>query len=304
MTVVLTGGSGFIGSALSRALLEKGHTVVVIDKKSPDFTHQNLYFIQCDLEENMLPFNVLERTDAIIHLAGRTIFGKWTDKVKNEIEKSRIVSTKHLVKSLEKTATRPSIFICASATGYYGDKGDEDVDEQSSKGTTFLSHVTERWEEEAMKAEQFGCRVVLVRTAPVIGSSGFLKPLLQLARLGIVLRLVRKDFWMSWVHIDDVVRIYLFALETNTLQGIVNASSPMPVKSSDFMKLFARATHRRVIGALPKFLSKLLYGEFIHEIVLSQKAYPRRLIDKGFDFEYVNIEGALRQVTDHAKKQD
>ncbi len=298
MTIVVTGGSGFIGSALTATLLEKGHTVIVIDKHAPTLTHQNLYFIQCDLEENLLPFNVLERTDAVIHLAGHTIFAKWTEKTKEQIKKSRTQSTKHIIESLERTNTRPSIFISASATGYYGESKDSELDEKSPKGTTFLSDVVDAWEREAIKAEQFGSRVVIVRTAPVIGKGGFLTPLIKLARFGIVARLGRRDFWMPWIHVEDIVKVYLFALETNTLQGVVNAVAPAPVTHRAFMKSFAKAMHRQVLGILPISIAKLFYGDFVYEITMSQKVYPRRLIDKGFTFEYTQLDGALRSIRD------
>ncbi|HSE56751.1 MAG TPA: TIGR01777 family oxidoreductase [Candidatus Paceibacterota bacterium] len=301
MTIVVTGGSGFIGSALTAALLEKGHTVVVIDQRAPALTHQNLYFIQCNLEADLLPFNVLERTDAIIHLAGKPIFEKWTEKVKQAIKQGRVEATRHIIQSLERTTTRPSIFISASAVGYYGEAGDTELDEKSPKGNTFLSDVVQVWEAEAAKAEQFGCRVVIVRTAPVIGTGGFLAPLVRLARFWLVFKLGRRDFWQPWIHLEDIVRVYLFALETSTLQGVVNAAAPTPVRHSELMKHFAKAVKRRLLGALPLRLVKFLYGDFATEITTSQKVYPRRLLDKGFTFEYTNVEGALRSIT-HEKK--
>lgn len=302
MTVVVTGGAGFIGSALSKALLAKGHTVIVVDKVPPSITHQNLFFIQCDLEEELLPFNVLERTDAIIHLAGRSIFGRWNDLMKEKIMKSRVESTKHLVESLERTATRPPIFVAASGISYYGDGGDEEIDERSPKGTSYLSEVTEAWERESMQAEKFGCRVVIVRTAPVIGSGGFLKPLIKFAKFGMVFRFGEKNFWMPWVHIDDIVKIYMFALETSTLQGVVNAVAPSPIKHRDFMKTFAKVTNRKVLGKMPNFLIRLFYGDFIDEMTKSQKVLPRRLTDKGFVFEYTVLDGAIRSAIKDVKK--
>lgn len=302
MTIVVTGGSGFIGSALSRTLLEKGHTVIVIDTDAPTFTHQNLFFIQCDLEKNLLPFNVLERTDAVIHLAGKNIFTRWTPASKEAIKQSRIISTRNIIDSLKQTATRPSIFISASSVGYYGEAGETELDERSQKGNTFLSTLVEEWETEALAAEQTGCRVVLVRTAPVIGKDGFLKPLMQLARYGVVFRLSKKDFWMPWVHIDDIVKIYCFALETSTLQGVVNATAPTPVTHRQFIRTFAKTNHRRVLGAIGMKLLKPLVGELLEELTTSQKVFPRRLLDKGFLFEYTNVDGALRSVSPYARK--
>lgn len=291
MTIVITGGSGFIGTALTRALLAKGNTVVVVDKRGPRLTHENLFYIPCDLEASTLPFNVLERTDAVIHLAGRPIDGKWTEKAKQSIRDSRILSTRHVIESLGKTANKPPIFISASAVGYYGDGRERDLDERSAKGETFLADVVEAWEKEAMRAEEFGCRVVLVRTAPVVGAGGFIASLLKVARFHIAFRLSREDYWMPWIHINDIVRIYLFALETNTLQGVVNAVSPFPIRHSEFMGAFAKETRSVLFSRLP--LAKAIFGDLLKEITLSQKVHPQRLLDKGFAFAYTDAREAV-----------
>ncbi len=291
MTIVVTGGSGFIGTALTRELLAKGHTVIVIDVKSPSLTHEHLFYIPCDLEKNVLPFNVLERTDAIIHLAGKTIARKWTDAAKREIRDSRVDSTRHVVESLAQTTSRPPIFISASATAYYGNGHERELDEQSAKGEGFLSDVTDAWEKEALKAESFGSRVVIIRTAPVIGKGGFLAPLFRLARFHLAFGLSKQDYWMPWIHLGDIVRIYLFALETNTLQGVVNAVAPIPIMHHQFMKEFARETKSIAFRRMP--FSKLFFGDLLKEVTLSQKIYPQRLIDKGFAFAYTNVRDAI-----------
>jgi uncharacterized protein len=295
MTIVVTGGSGFIGSALIGVLLSKGHTVIVIDKYGPTLTHQNLFFIPCDLETATLPFNVLERTDAIIHLAG-----KHTVSASAESPRAGIDSTTNLIASLEQTTNKPPIFISASSVGFYGAGFERDLDERAAVGTSEMSKMIEAQEAAALRAEQFGCRVVIVRTAPVIGHGGFLAPLARAAKLHIAFRLTKEDFWMPWVHLNDLIRIYVFALETNTLQGIVNAAAPEPIRYSEFMKTFTKVTRSIILPRLP--FMRWPYNEAIREIMVSQKILPQRLLDKGFAFAYTNITEAIADAVHRPKK--
>lgn len=294
MTIVITGGSGFIGTELTKALLEKEHTIIVIDKRGPTLTHQNLFFIPCDLEKNTLPFNVLERTDAIIHLAGRKVSGKLTDKVKQQIRDSRVQPTKHIIESLKQTINKPLIFISASAVGFYDDTGDKIVDEKSTKGEGFFSDVVSEWETQAKRAEEFGCRVVMVRTAIVLGKKGFLSSLWKTARAHIVIRISKKNFWMPWIHINDVVRIYMFALETNTLQGPVNAVSPTQTQYFDFIKAFSKETKSILFSKIP--FAKAILGDPTIETAVNHKAFPQRLTDKGFIFSFTDINQTIKAI--------
>jgi len=294
MTIVVTGGSGFVGTRLTHELITKGHVVIVIDKRSPSFTHKNLFFIPCDLAVNTLPFNVLERTDAIVNLVGSPIGRKWTPRVKENIRATRINATKNLIESLAQTVNKPSIFVSASGTGYYGEGGNELLDERAPQGTTFLATLTGEWEAQAMRAEEFGCRVVIVRTAPILGKYGFLAPLWKSARFHLSGTIFKKDFWMPWIHIDDAVSVYLFALETNTLQGVVNAAAPTHTRYSELARIFRKVTRSFSLGRLP--LATLRFGEMIDGLSTNEKIVPQRLIDKGFSFAFVDIEDALRSI--------
>ncbi len=296
MTIVIAGGSGYIGTLLSQKLLSLGNRVVVVDIKAPNITHSELFFIQCDITNNPLPYDVLEKTDAIINLAGRTISTKWNKKTKEEIRLSRIESTRHIIETIKNTKNKPSCFVSASAIGFYGDTGDEECDESCDRGTGFLSDVVEDWEKIAEKATEYGVRTVCVRTAPVLGHGGFLSELTRSANFGFLLKMKKSDFWMSWIHEEDIVNTYLFAIETSTLQGVFNACSPEPVRHSSFMKSLGVAMHRKVLGTLPKFLARRLFGEFFEEITKNQKVTPKKLIDKGFVFAYPNLAGALNQI--------
>lgn len=296
MIIVIAGGSGFIGTQLSKRLIDLGHTVVVVDIYPPAFNNKELFFINCDITRQSLPYNILEKTDAVINLVGKPINTKWTEKNKTEILNSRISSTKHIVESIVSTSIKPPCFICASAIGYYGETLDGTVNETGPKGEGFLADLVDKWESTAMLAEKEGVRVVCVRTAPVLGSGGMLRQLKRTAKFGFLLRLKKEDFWMSWIHQEDIINTYIFALETKTLQGVFNASAPEPVTHSYFMKSLGTFINRRVICYIPKFITKKVFGEFFNEITKSQQVVPSRLLDKGFVFKYPTLRSAFDQI--------
>ncbi len=294
MNIVLVGGSGFIGTALSKRLLGQGHTVVVVATHPPQFTHQNLFFIQCDVTQQALPYNVLEHTDAIINLAGFPISKKWTPENKKRIMDSRVKSTDSIVAAIAASKSRPQVFICASATGFYGDTGSEISDEQTANGSGFLSEVVGEWEAAARKATEYGVRVVCVRTAPVIGHGGLMAELKKSANWGIIPSLSKKDYWFSWISEMDIVNVYIFALETSTLQGIVNAVAPEPVLNSTFLHTLKSIWKHRVIVTIPTWIAKKKLGEGYTEIVQNSRVIPKRLLDKGFEFIYPTIDTAVQ----------
>jgi uncharacterized protein (TIGR01777 family) len=295
MTIVVTGGSGFIGTMLAKRLLGQGHTVVVVALTAPSFTHKNLFFIQCDLARQPLPYNILEHTDAVINLAGFPINKKWTEENKHAIRESRIKSTESIVAAIASAQSRPQVFICASATGFYGDTGHDsvEVDEQSPNGTGFLAEVTAAWENAARKATEYGVRVVCVRTAPVIGQGGMMAALRKPAKFGSIPRLSKNDFWFSWIAEIDIVNVYLFALETSTLQGVVNAAAPEPVRYSRFLTVLKAAWKHRLVITIPQWLAKKILGKGYEEMVQNSRVVPKRLLDKGFEFVYPTIEQAV-----------
>jgi uncharacterized protein (TIGR01777 family) len=294
MTIVLAGGSGFIGTALSKRLLGRGHTVVVVSKSAPSFTHQNLFFIQCDLTKQPLPYNVLEHTDAVINLVGFPITKKWTDENKKIIKDSRVKSTESIVTAIAGAKNRPQVFICASATGFYGDTGQDISDEQSTNGSGFLPEVVAEWELAARNAAEYGVRVVCIRTAPVIGHGGMLGMMKRSAAFGIIPNFRKQDYWFSWISEIDIVNVYIFALETNTLQGIVNATAPEPILNSGFLQTLKNTWKRRVIVSIPEWILKRKFGEGYKELFTNSRVAPKRLADKGFEFVYPTIESAIK----------
>ncbi len=296
MTIVVAGGSGFIGTQLSEKLLKLGHTVVIVDIAAPSFTHEALFFINCNIALQPLPYGVLEKADAVINLVGKPINTRWTKKEQEEIRNSRIYSTRHIVETIAASANKPSCFICASAAGFYGDTGEELASEKSPKGEGFLADVVRAWEDEAMKAESLGVRVICVRTGLVLGHGGFLSKIRKTAKLGFLLKLRKKDFWMSWIHEEDIVATYIFALETNTLQGVFNATAPEQVLHSVFMKTLAKKMKKKLLGTLPEFIAKHLFGAFFFEVTKSQRVEPKRLLDKGFSFSHPTLDSALSAI--------
>lgn len=296
MTIVIAGGAGFIGRHLVDRLLSEGHTVVVVDRFAPARTHPQLFFIQCDVSAGPLPYNILEHTDAVINLVGESIIGKWTPEKKALIRDSRINSTKHIVESIAATKSRPGVFISASAVAFYGDTGEAILDEQGAPGTDFLASVATEWESAARTAIDYGVRVICIRTAPVLGRGGVLHMILRTAKLGFLLNSTKYNPWFSWIHVADIVNVYCFALETTTLQGVVNAVSPEPTTLHDLMNSVSRTVQRPIIGTVPPVLLRLMYGEFADECTKNVRVSPRRLLDKGFVFQYSALDAALTDI--------
>lgn len=301
MTIALCGGSGFIGTRLSKKLIEKGYKVVCVDIIPPSFTHEHLFYISCDLSKQTVPYDAFEGIDVVINLAGKSIVGKWTEEFKRQVRLSRIDSTINIVQTIANTKQRPPVLINASATGFYGDTKDIVATEQSELGESFLADVVFDWEQEAKKATEYGVRVVCIRTAPVLGGGGFLHMIRSYGRIGFFMKLSKKDFWMSWIHQDDLVNIYLFAIETQTLQGVVNASSPNPIHHNEFMKSLGTIFKKPIWGSVPVRIMRWKYGDLYDELIRSQQVSPKRLIDKGFIFTHPTLEEALISIKQHEK---
>lgn len=303
MTIALCGGSGFVGTQLSKKLIEKGYTVICIDIIPPQFTSEKLFYIQCNLSKQTVPYNAFDGADVVINLAGKNIVGKWTEFFKKEIRESRINSTSNIIETIAQTKQKPSVLINASAIGFYGDTGEHEVTEQSELGESFLADVVFDWEQEAKKAVEYGVRVVCIRTAPVLGKGGFLSMIRKYSLFGFFTKLSKKDFWMSWIHEDDLIQVYLFAIETQTLQGVVNASSPEPVIHNVFMKTVGKVFKKTLIGAVPRKIMRFLYGDLYDELIRSQRVLPKRLLDKGFVFQHPTLLEALESIRNHEKNR-
>jgi uncharacterized protein len=292
MKITLTGASGFIGQRLIERLLQDGHSLHAVGRHPPDAP---VRFSEWDANGGAVPIEAIEGADAIVHLAGEPIAQRWNSAVKKRISDSRIFGTRAIVEAVSKLHQRPQTFLCASAIGFYGDRADEILDEQSSRGSGFLSDVCGEWEREARAAGNLGLRVVMLRFGIVLGSEGgALKQMLPPFRLGVGGPTASGRQWMSWIHADDLIEAILFSLANVNLFGPVNATSPNPVRNQEFAKALGEALGRPAIIHTPIFALKLLLGEAAEIALASQRVAPRALERAGFQFRYPEIHDALR----------
>lgn len=302
MRVAITGGTGFIGAALCRALRADGHTVRVLSRHPASAQRQlgpDIEAANWSAERAETPLEALQGVDAIVNLAGESIAGhRWSDEQKTRIRSSRVDGTSALVQAMEQVADPPRILLSASATGYYGPLGAEPVDESAPAGEDFLSQVCQEWERAALRAEASGTRVALIRTGVVLGpDGGALAKLLPPFRmfLGGPLGSGRQGF--PWVHRDDVVGIYRWALATEQVVGALNATGPEMLDNRQFSEVLGRILSRPSWLPVPDFALKLLLGEMAEALLLQgQKVAPARTQALGYVFRYQTAEAALRQM--------
>ena len=240
----------------------------------------------------------LETVDTVVHLAGENIAaGRWTAALKDRIRRSRVEGTRSLVKSIAAVSRRPKTLVCASAIGFYGERGDTVLDEDAVAGKGFLADVCREWEQEAQAATELGLRVAIVRIGVVLSSKGgaLAKMLLpfKLGAGGIIGS--GKQYW-SWIGLHDLVRIIAFCIERDSVQGPVNAVSPNSMTNYDFTKGMGRALHRPTLFPMPAFAAKLVLGEMANELLLaSTRVTPKKLKEQGFEFHYPELVGCLEQ---------
>ena len=233
--------------------------------------------------------------DAVIHLAGESIFGRWTADKKSKIRDSRVVGTLNLARALAQAEEKPKVFICGSAIGYYGDRGNELLTEESAPGTGFLAEVCGAWEEATMPAMQAGIRTVNLRTGIVLSpKGGALGAMLMPFKLGMGGRTGSGQQWMSWIDVQDMVGAIHHILKNDLLQGAVNMVAPKPVTNADFAKTLAGVLSRPAIFPLPAFAVKAVFGEMGEELLLaSQKVEALKLISTGYPFRYRELRESL-----------
>jgi uncharacterized protein (TIGR01777 family) len=300
--VIVTGGTGFIGSALCRALAGSGHTPVVLSR-DPERARRSLGgSVQAEAWEPGATGDwqrVVDGADAVINLAGESIAaGRWTERQKALIRSSRVEGTRSLVEAMGRAERRPRVLINSSATGYYGPRGDQPVSEIDEPGDDFLARVCQEWEREALAAEQLGVRVALVRTGVVLGEGGgALEKMLPPFRLflGGPFGSGRQGF--PWVHLDDVVAIFGWALEQAEVAGPLNATGPQPLTNREFCRALGQVLGRPCWAPVPGLALKLLLGEMADPLLLQgQKVLPLRTEQLGYTFKFRTAEAALRDV--------
>lgn len=291
--VLLSGASGLIGTALVSSLQANGWKAFRLVRGSAAGGSQIAWNPSRPLDpESVSGF------EAVIHLAGEAVFGRWTKEKKERVRDSRVLGTRHLAEALAGTSNPPRVFVSASATGYYGNRGDEILRESSAPGTGFLPEVCQAWEAAAEPAVSAGIRVVHPRIGLVLSASGgALAPMLTPFRLGLGGRIGNGRQWWSWIDIHDLVDGFLHLLRAESVSGPVNFVSPNPVTNAEFTKVLASVLSRPAIFPVPAFAIRLALGQMGEELLLgSQRVEPARLLASGYQFHSLRLKEALARI--------
>ena len=298
MKALVTGATGFVGPRLLRLLDSP-----VVVSRSPEQARRaigNLAgpIFRWDPMREPLPAEALEGVDVVYHLAGESVAeGRWTAAQKARIRDSRVIGTRNLVQGIKQVEKKPRVLVSASAVGYYGNRGDEELTEAAGPADDFLAEVCVAWEREALAAEQLGLRTVTARTGIVLGAGGgALGKMLTPFKLGAGGPLGNGKQWMPWVHVADLARLYVHAADTASISGPMNAVAPNPVRNSEFTKALGRQLHRPAFMPAPYLGLRLLFGEFAQVLFASQRVIPKVALDTGFVFQYPDIAAALREI--------
>ena len=302
MKVVVTGATGMIGSALVRALVERGDEVTALSR-SPEGAARELGVVVAAWKDPLsepAPAEALRGRDAVVHLAGAPVAQRWSDDARHDIRDSRVLGTRNLVAGLAalQETERPGTLVSQSASGWYGDRGDERLDESAPAADDFLARVTLGWETEARRAEELGVRVVTTRTGVVLAETGgALEKMLPPFKLGVGGPVAGGRQYVPWIHLDDVLGAILFCLDTPAAAGPVNLSAPEPVTNRELSRVLGRVLHRPAVAPIPALAVRLLYGEMSHVVTTGQRAVPARLLELGYEFRRPDLEDALREAT-------
>lgn len=293
MNFLITGGTGYIGSHLCKRLHDLGHCLYVLTRNKRNakkiLPAETRLISSFDAIEKSTPINI------IINLAGEGIADKrWSAERKKLLEKSRIDLTADLIAFIRSRDQTPALLISGSAIGYYGDCGDRILTEFTETNEEFSHRLCAAWESQALRAKSMDVRVCILRTGLVIGKNGgFLKKLLPSFRLGLGARLADGSQWMSWIHLDDYLKIMLFLIENKDVSGIFNATAPNPVTNTLFTKMLASVLHRPSFLVLPKSILQMMFGEMSRLLTTGQRVIPKRLQEAGFEFTYPALKPAL-----------
>jgi uncharacterized protein len=295
MKVFITGGTGFVGSHLSNRLLQQGHHVTSV-ARSPHqdrIHHHNFTYISADTTKSGKWQEYVQDCEIAFNLAGKSIFTIWTPNTKKQIYDSRILTTRNLVEALSADTT----LISTSAVGYYGDRGDDILTENTPPGIDFLSNLGKDWENEAIEAEKKGVRVAITRFGIVLGKNGgAMEKMIPAFKSFLGGSLGDGKQWFSWIHIDDIVHASMFIMEHTEVEGIFNFTSPEPVRNIDLAKSLGTVLNRPVIIRTPAFLIRLFAGEFGETLLSSCRAVPEKLIKDGYEFKYPGLTDALKDI--------
>jgi uncharacterized protein len=295
--ILVTGASGFIGSALCDALLDRGDTAVGLTRSPAAARHGNPSVIWHAWEPMLErpPAEAFDGVDGVVNLVGEKINQRWNEDVKRRIMDSRRTPTHNLVQAIAGLARKPRVLVSQSAVGYYGDRGEAMVDESAPPGTGYDSEVTQEWEKAARELESTGVRLVILRSGQVLASNdGLLSELLPPFRLGVGGPLAGGRQYMSWIHIEDEVGIVLWALDNDRVRGEINATAPTPVTNRDLSRALGRALNRPASMPVPGLALDLKFGRELGAILRGgQRVMPRRALDLGYEFRHPKLDEAL-----------
>lgn len=300
MNITIAGASGFVGKALSRNLLEKGHTVTGLgtSRSHPLQVVPNFLWIGADTTRPGSWQDAVGTADAVINLAGRSIFKRWTRAYKSELVESRQLTTRHIVDAM--TGSN-QILISTSAVGYYGSRGEETLTETSSPGEDFLARLAVDWEQEALAGESRGIRVAILRFGVVLGAGGgALAQMLPAFRAFAGGAIGSGTQWFAWIHMADLLTAIGFLLENNQARGPYNACSPGMVRQREFASTLGKVLGRPALVPVPSLALRLMLGEMAGVLLASQRVKPERLIEDGFSFRFADVEHALADLVSQA----
>jgi uncharacterized protein (TIGR01777 family) len=297
MNVFITGGSGFIGSNLADYLIGKGHQVTAVGRSAGQNrrAHKNYHYLSADTTQTGEWQNALADAEAVVNLAGVTIFKRWSEAYKRQIYDSRILTTRHVVAALGKN--KPVTLCSASGAGYYGNRGNDLLKEDEKPGNDFLAGVCVDWEKEALRAAAKGVRVVVMRFGVILGKGGgALAKMIPAFKSFVGGPIGSGNQWFAWMHLDDLMAAILFAIEHGEVSGPLNFCAPNGVRNRDLAKVLGAVLNRPAVVPLPAFMIRMALGAFGNVLLDSQRTVPDKLLSYGFSFQYPDIKAAIRAV--------
>jgi uncharacterized protein len=301
MKVLITGATGFIGKRVVKQLLAGGDEVVILSrniaKAALSMGNKCEYVQWLETTETPPPQEAFTGVDGIINLMGEGIAEKrWDNEQKKKIYDSRILGTSNLIEGMKNLEQKPKVLVSASAVGIYGDRGSEEITEDSSLGNDFLAGVCKDWEVESQKARELGLRVANIRTGVVLGrGGGALQKMLPIFKLGAGGALGSGDQFMSWIHVDDLASMYVEALKNDLVDGPYNGTAPYPATNRDFTKLLGKTLKRPTFATAPAFALKFVFGEMSSVLLEGQKVIPMKFKQVDFRYKYPTLEMALKE---------